>query len=170
MSKNVIDITSRLKSQKEGQAIGSDTAKVVDITEMREAMLQQDRRKVKRTILTEFIGVHAVVPGQGLVKVTLYDINETGLAFDLEMEKGEFPIGEEVAMRVYMNHQTYFPFEIKIRHVQDILDEGVRRHGCQFIAGTLNDVALHHFVKFIENVSASLRSDHGDVMVSKINS
>ena len=69
-----------------------------------------------------------------------------------------------------MNHKTYFPFEIKVRHVQDIPDEGVQRHGCQFIAGTLNDVALHHFVKFIENVSASLRSDHGDVMVSKINS
>ena len=42
------------------------------------------------------------------------------------------------------------------------------RHGAGFVVGTINDVALHHFVHFIESVSASLETDNGDVMVSSL--
>ncbi|MBK7890387.1 MAG: hypothetical protein IPJ84_05900 [Bdellovibrionales bacterium] len=42
------------------------------------------------------------------------------------------------------------------------------RHGCTFQRETVNSEALSHFVKFIETVSASLRTDHGDVMVSNV--
>jgi hypothetical protein len=49
-----------------------------------------------------------------------------------------------------------------------IEDEGVVRHGANFIKGSVNDVALHHFIKFIETVSASLKTDNGDVQVSHI--
>lgn len=166
---DVIDIRSRLKGQKQTtnqKAEGS----VVDIAEMRSEILKEDRRKVKRTILTEFISVHTVVPGMGLMKVALFNINEDGVAFDIEKARGHFQVGEEVAMRVYLNHQTYFPFVIKVRHVTEIQDEEVHRHGAEFVKDTVNDVALHHFIKFIENVSASLKHDKGDVLVSNINS
>jgi len=52
--------------------------------------------------------------------------------------------------------------------VRDVSDEGVTRHGVNFVKGTVNDQALFHFVKFIETVSASLQTDHGDVMVSNL--
>lgn len=168
---NVIDIRSRLKVQdKETQTSNNQEASVVDITEMRSELLNQDRREVRRTILTEFIAVHTVVPGMGLMKVALFNINENGLAFDVDFKKGHFQVGEEVAMRVYLNHQTYFPFIVKVKHITDVQDEEVHRHGCEFVKGTINDVALHHFVKFIENVSASLKHDKGDVIVSNLNS
>ena len=145
-------------------------ASVTDITEIRSEALKADRRNVKRTMLTEFIAVHAVIPGMGLEKVTLFDINENGISFDLPSPKGHFEAAEEVACRVYLNHQTYFPFVVKVKHVTEIKDEEVHRHGTEFIKGTINDVALHHFIKFIENVSASLKHDKGDVLVSNINS
>lgn len=168
---NVIDIRSRLKVQdKEAQTGDNKEASVVDITEIRSEVLNQDRREVRRTILTEFIAVHTVVPGMGLMKVALFNINENGLAFDVDFKKGHFQVGEEVAMRVYLNHQTYFPFVVKVKHITDVQDEEVHRHGCEFVKGTINDVALHHFVKFIENVSASLKHDKGDVIVSNLNS
>jgi hypothetical protein len=171
---NIIDIRSRLKSQKQS-AKGSEKpagneASIVDITEIRTEVLDEDRRKVRRTLLTEFIAVHTVVPGMGLMKVSLFNINDSGLAFDIDFKQGHFQVGEEVAMRVYLNHQTFFPFIVKVKHITDIQDEEVHRHGCEFIGGTINDVALHHFVKFIENVSASLKHDKGDVIVSNINS
>ena len=84
------------------------------------------------------------------------------------MEEGKFQNGEEVAFRVYMNQQTYFPFVVKVTHLREIHEEGVYRHGANFVKGTVNDVALQHFVKFIETVSASLQTDHGDVMVSNL--
>lgn len=167
---DIIDFQSRAKTKEIQKQIKSGEAHIVDIAEKRAAIQKEDRRNVKRTILTEFIAVHTVLPGLGLLKVTLYDINENGVAFDMEDARGHFSAGEEVAMRVYLNHQTYFPFVVKIKHVNHVDDEGVHRHGTEFVKGSINDVALHHFVKFIENVSAGLKHDNGDVLVSNINS
>jgi len=165
----VLDITSRLKVQNplENGKIDS-AAEIHDITHARQEMLSRDRREVKRTILSEFVGAYVVLPEKGLLKAVLYDVSENGLAFDLDLEEGGFNQGEEVAMRVYLNHSTYFPFTIHVSNCRAIEDEGVVRHGANFVKGTMNDVALHHFVKFIENVSASLKTDSGDVLVSHI--
>lgn len=138
------------------------------MTEARQEILSRDRRDVKRTILTEFVGAFVVLPEKGLLKAALYDISDNGLSFDLELMEGGFVAGEEVAMRVYLNHTTYFPFTIRISHSRAVEDEGVVRHGAGFVKGSMNDVALHHFVKFIENVSASLKTDSGDIVVSHI--
>jgi hypothetical protein len=168
---NVIDLKSRLEA-KAGKEVhtkkASAAAPVVDMTERRNEILSSERRQVRRTILAEFIGACVVVPQKGLQKVALYDISENGMAFDMDIEAGQFSNGEEVAMRVYLNHQTYFPFVLKVSNVRYIGDEGVHRHGANFVKGTLNNEALHHFVKFIETVSASLQTDHGDVMVSNL--
>lgn len=166
----LLDIGPRLGKAKNSHndLQGADGANLLDMTERRETMLKEDRRKVKRTILTEFISVHVVVPQFGLMKVALYDINKKGISFDLEEARGSFKAGEEIAMRVYLNHKTYFPFIVQVKHLTDIPDEGILRHGAEFVAGTINDIALQNFVGFLENVSASLRSDGGDVTVSKI--
>jgi hypothetical protein len=118
--------------------------------------------------LSEFIGAFALVPGKGLLKVTLHDISEGGAAFDVDLNAGHFAVGEEVAMRVYLNHQTYFPFVIRIQNIRSLPEESVFRHGANFVQGTINDEALHHFVRFIETVSASLQTDHGDIQVSNL--
>ncbi len=166
-SKNVIDIKSRRPlSSKRQDRPSSGQAPVVDMTERRKEMLVEERRQVKRTILTEFIGAFLIVPGKGLQKVALYDISEGGIAFDTEPKVGSLNLGEAVAMRVYLNQQTYFPFIVNIANVREVEEENVVRHGANFVKGTVNDVALHHFVKFIETISASLQTDHGDVMVS----
>ena len=108
------------------------------------------------------------MPRKGLLKVNLYDISEDGVAFDVVREAGHFALGEEVAMRVYLNQQTYFPFIIKIQNVRELGDEEQIRHGAGFKKDSINEDALHHFVKFIETVSASLQNDNGDIMVSSI--
>lgn len=170
-SNNVIDLKSRLQARagtENKKKKNSESAPVVDMTERRNEILSSERRTVRRTILSEFVGACIVVPQKGLQKVALYDISENGLAFDMDPELGQFTNGEEVAMRVYLNHQTFFPFIIKVANVRFINDEGVHRHGANFIKGSVNDEALHHFVKFIETVSASLHTDHGDVMVSNL--
>lgn len=171
-SKNkVIDMTARRQAQLNNNepALVNSSTPVVDMTERRNEILNQERRQVRRTILTEFIGAFAVIPNLGLVKVALYDISENGVAFDLDPEYGQFREGEEIAMRVYLNQQTYFPFVAKIKNVRVVPDEGVIRCGTHYVKGTVNDLALHHFTKFIETVSASLKRDAGDVMVSNLN-
>jgi len=170
-SGNVIDLQKH-RAKKKGKAkkasSKSNPAPIVDITEMRQEMIENEKRGVKRTLLTEFIGVHLVVPTKGLSKCALYDISENGLAFDMPVEFGQFQSGEMVAMRIYLNHETYFPFVIKINHIRFIEEEGVNRFGGAFQKDTINEVALFHFSKFIENVSAYLKTDHGDVLVSNL--
>lgn len=167
----LLDINARLNSNNSGKnnlGNGSVHSAVLDMTEARQEMISRDRREVKRTILTEFVGAFVVLPEKGLMKVALYDISENGLAFESDMLDGAFLNGEEVAMRVYLNHTTYFPFTVCISNERVIEEAGTIRHGANFVKGTVNDVALHHFVKFIETVSASLKTDHGDVLVSHI--
>lgn len=164
----VIDIVDRLKTHKKAVKVTKTQAPVSDITEARQEIIDSERRDVKRTILTEFIGAFAVLPEHGLLRVTVYDISDSGVSFDLETGKGMFPEGQEIAMRVYLNHKTYFPFIVKVNNSRFIPSEEVIRHGTSFLKGTINDVALHHFVKFIETVSASLKTDDGDIQVSNI--
>lgn len=146
----------------------SPEAPVLDMSGRREEMIDQERRKVKRTILSEFIGVHALVPQRGLISVGLFDISNEGLSFDLKADMGRFRTGDEVAMRVYLNHKTYFSFVVKIINGRALTDTAMVRHGASFVKGSVNEEALHHFVKFIETVSANLKTDTGDVTVSNL--
>jgi hypothetical protein len=180
---NVIDLSKRLKSKgktpvgKKASQNGTNpnpnkTAKtkapIVDMTERRQEIMKEDRRTVRRTILTGFIGAFVVVPQKGLLRVDLYDISENGVAFDMATEHGNFARGEEVAMRVYVSQGVYFPFVIKIQNVRELIGDGSHRHGADFLKETVNEDALYHFVRFIETVSVSLEKDLGDVMVSNL--
>lgn len=164
----VIDIVDRIKSTKRVTSTSRSKAPVMDITEVRKEMINSERRIVKRTILTEFIGAFVILPDHGLLRVSIYDISDNGVAFDIDTEKPIFKENEEVAMRVYLNHKTYFGFIVKVQNTRFVPSEGLVRTGTHFCKGTLNDVALHHFVKFIETVSASLKTDDGDIQVSNI--
>lgn len=173
MKNNLIDFVERRKSRRLDQKQRTapqnhEPSPPVDITEMRQEMIKEERREVRRTILTGFIGAFVVVPNQGLLRVDIYDISEDGVAFDMEMENGQFEKGEEVAMRVYMNQHVYFPFIVTIQNGRTLASMDCVRHGASFVKGTVNDEALYHFVKFIETVSASLERDNGDVMVSNL--
>ncbi len=140
----------------------------IDMTERRQKILSDERRRAKRTILTEFITAYIVIPQKGLQNVILYDISEQGLSFDLDIEFGVFKVQEELAMRVYLHHQTYFPFSVRVTNLRSIELEGVSRVGVRFMAGETNTLALQHFVNFIETVSLSLQSDSGDILVTNI--
>jgi len=83
------------KNSSKSMKSGGKSASIVDIGQRRQEMITADRRSVRRTILTEFIGVHAVIPGKGLQKCSLVDISEKGLAFDLEKQVGGLKEGDQ---------------------------------------------------------------------------
>ncbi len=169
MSK-VIDLMPRLKTVSNGQVTKafSPSSEIMDFDKRRQQLLYHERREVKRTILTEFVSAMVVLPEKGLLKVALYDISEEGISFDMNHGQGQFEAGEDVSMRVYLNHKTYFPISIQVKHVKDEKEEGVIRHGAFFVKGASTDAALQYFVKFIESVSQGLKKDEGDMMVPKI--
>lgn len=167
---NVLFLSRYLESNdKKIREDNGKTASIIELGKRRQEVLTEERRKVKRTILADFVSGHVVVPLRGLEKVNLHDMSNDGLSFDLEFGRGSFKKDEELAMRIYVNRETYFPFTIKVRRLQFSEDEQVYRVGASLVNGTFNERAIHHFIQFIENISMSLRTDKGDVVVSKIN-
>jgi hypothetical protein len=163
----VIDLTSRLKTVS-AQVPTRSYADVLSYEDQKKLILVHERRNIKRTILSEFISAMVVVPDKGLIRVGIYDISEHGVSFDLEMDQGSYKTGEEICMRVYLNHKTYFPINVTVKHVTNESTEGVIRHGTEFSKNAENDAALQYFVKFIETVSLALKKDEGDLMAPKI--
>ncbi|MCB0393624.1 MAG: PilZ domain-containing protein [Bdellovibrionales bacterium] len=137
---------------------------IIDITDRRQEIIRAERRRAKRTVLTQFVGAFIVLPKKGLQKVELYDIADKGVSFDIPFEVGKLDIGEEVAMRFYINQKTFFPFTIRITNCRDINEEGIFRQGSEFLRDPSNTDALNHFVKFIEAISLSLQEDSGDIV------
>jgi len=165
----VIDIVPRLKSisNETNSSFSAESAAAINFDEQRQIKLFNERREVKRTILTEFVSAMVILPEKGLLKVAIYDISEEGISFDVEAVHGQFKVDEEVAIRVYLNQKTYFPISVKVKHVVDEKVEGILRHGSVFLKGTATDAALQYFVRFIESVSQGLKKDEGDFMVPR---
>ncbi len=167
MSK-IIDLVPRLKTVNSESANSAYNAEVVDLQDKKQTILFQERRQVKRTILTEFISSMVVLPEKGLMKVEIHDISEEGISFDIDNEYGHFKIGEEISLRVYLNQKAYFPILVTVRHVTPDREEGIVRHGTVYLKSDENNVALQHFVKFVESASLGLKNDSGDLMVTRI--
>lgn len=167
MSK-IIDLVPYLKTinfeTKSSMAVDGE---VVDISKAKQTLLFHERRQVKRTLLSELVSSMVVVPEKGLLKVSLHDISEEGVAFDLDIEQGQFKIGEEISLRVYLNQKTYFPIQVVIKHVTTNNEEGLVRHGAEYLKNQDNHVALQHFVKFVESASQEIKNDSGDLMVTR---
>ena len=128
----------------------------------------KERRQVERTILSDLISGMVVLPEKGLFKVSLYDISGDGLGFTMEPNMGSFQVGEEIALRVYLNHKTYFPLHVKIKHATFDSGEETIRHGVEYMKGTASDVALQHFVNFIISLNEGLKIDDGDFIAGPV--
>ena len=168
MSK-VIDITPRLKTLNttNTQDTGSHNENLLNMQELKgkfQPILLKERRQVERTILSDLISGMLVLPEKGLYKVSLYDISGDGLSFSMEKHMGSFSVGEEIALRVYLNTKTYFPLFVKVKHATLDTQEEVVRHGVEYMKGNASDVALQHFVNFIISLNEGLQIDDGDMI------
>ncbi len=167
MSK-IIDLVPRLKTVNHDVTNSFQSAEVVNLEDKKQTILFHERRQVKRTILTELISSMVVLPEKGLMKVSIHDISEEGVSFEIDSSYGQFKLGEEISLRVYLNQKAYFPIQVNVKHVTHDPVEGVVRHGTVYMKNEENNVALQHFVKFVESASMGLKNDSGDLMVTRI--
>ncbi len=169
MSK-IIDLSQRrgkTNDPKANSVYEEATPAVLNFEEQKQKLAFKDRRAARRTMFNEMMSSMVVIPERGLLKVFLHDISEDGLAFDTTIEDGSFAVGEEFSMRIYINHKTYFPVKMTIKHCSKDFELGIIRHGATMMKDASNDVVLQYFVKFIEAAAQSMKKDSGDLMVNK---
>lgn len=168
MSK-VIDLVPRLKTVNSTNVVDTKkSAEIVNFDESKQKILFNERRQVKRTVLSDLVSSMVVIPEKGLLKVSLHDISEEGVSFELEEAQGSFKVGEEISLRVYLNQKAYFPIQVCVKHVTPVSEEGVIRHGATYLKNEDNHVALQHFIKFVESIDFNLKNDSGDLMINRI--
>lgn len=168
MSK-VIDLVPRLKTVNTADKVDHvKNAEIVNFDESKQKILFNERRQVKRTVLSDLVSSMVVIPEKGLLKVSLHDVSEEGVSFELEESQGSFKVGEEVSLRVYLNQKVYFPIQVCIKHVTPVPDEGYIRHGAVYLKNESSHVALQHFIKFVESIDFDLKNDAGDFMINRI--
>ncbi len=164
---NILRFPGSKSPTKSTEGTDQDT-QVFDVTQRIQDRQAEDRRKIKRVVLNDFISAHVYVPGRGLLKIALKDITDKGLAFEIDEKQGQFTRGENLEIRFYLNHETYFKFQVAVAHGAFSADDAIYRHGCQFVGDSLNNVALNHFVLFLQNIAASLRTDKGDRIITNL--
>lgn len=172
---NVVDL-GEFRRKKGGQKGTKPTdpsksemdASVVSMDERRKEEIASERRQLTRTVLSHFVGVFVVLPEKGLQPVSLYDVSEGGLAFDVPMELGKFEIGEPVTMRMYLSHDTYFAFTVRVANVRDVSGAGTYRHGTIMKKTEDSFQTLYFFMKFLEEVGKVARKDHGERVIGRM--
>jgi len=142
--------------------------KVVDVTHILREQGVHDRRKAQRVVFGHLIASHIVLPNFGLAQVAIRDIDEGGLAFEMDSFLGCFQKGDQLEMRFYLNGQTYFRVNVIVAYSSQDNELGLSRHGVKFTPDGLNQDALHHFIQFLRTVSVSLKTDRGERVVSNL--
>jgi hypothetical protein len=163
---DIIDLKARRKDSVDLGNEHESKTPVMDITNLRRQQIEYDRREAKRTILSGFIGASVLVQGRGLLKVSVFDISDGGISFDMHANAGHFREGEELAVRFYFSQKVYFPFFVKVSSVRVNSEEGVIRHGAQFVQERTNMMVLQQFIEFLEAVVVDLKNDNGDLFIN----
>ena len=177
MSSKVIEISKKRtlqsqKSQNTQKEPSNYKTQIIDFKTLHSQRYQpvhlKERRQVERTLLSELIKGMVIVPEKGLLEVELYDISKEGLSFNVDTIRGGFKVGEELALRVYLNRNTYFPLVVHVKHVTMDHHENVIRHGVEYTKEAQNFSSIDHFVNFVLAASEGLKIDEGDFIVGPI--
>lgn len=132
--------------------------------------ISEEKRKTRRIVMSGLMNTALVVPNGGLIRdVSLHNISETGISFDLPFNfKEAFKVKEKLTMRVYLNSEDFFDFNIVItKNIRHIPEEGICRYGCRLLPNERSEKAINSLIHFIESVSHILHKDKGEVLLYK---
>ena len=122
-----------------------------------------ERRRAPRRPVLETFACFAVIPQHGIHRLTVHDISEDGIGFDLDTDaefRTEFSVqnGDELDIRFYVNPTLYIPLVIKVTRMEDNLS--IRRVGAIFQKKNGSDYkAFLAFVTLIDRILETLRTD-----------
>lgn len=111
----------------------------------------QERRRSKRRPILDSFSLFCVVPKKGVHRLTVHDLSDLGIGFDLDIEGenfDEFPIKlkEKLEIQLYLNQSLYLNLEGNVARLED--DKGIRRVGAELT--DRSSQAYKAYVAFIQ--------------------
>lgn len=142
--------------------------RVISFNKVREAKIEEKRRKYERVLFKNILGVYCVAEGQGLKAVELVNVSQEGLSFQLPHQSKNLEnlkVGAELTFRFYFSQETYIPVHVKIQHEKDCLENGNKyfRFGCAVDQSSKSYEAYKLFVMFLSKYAETANQDKGDL-------
>lgn len=141
--------------------------KVINLSVVREAKIEERRRKYERVLFKNILGVYCVAEKNGLKAVELVDVSAEGLSFQLPHDSkhlSSFAAGKEHAFRFYFSQDSFISVPVKVQNQRPCIEEGNRfvRFGCSVDTSAQSYEAYKLFVLFLEKYAATCQQDKGD--------
>lgn len=127
-----------------------------------------ERRAAQRVVLNQSVAAYIFVNTLGLIPTQIVNIHEKGLSFEFDSKFGSFYRGEEVHIRFYLNHEAYFKIPVRIAYSSEDETRGVTRHGASFLKDSETKDTLQYFVKFLQSLELSIKTDRGERVVGHL--
>jgi len=144
------------------------SGQVINFTKVREAKIEERRRRYERILFKHILGVYCVAEGQGLKAVELVDVSTEGLSFQLPVNSKNLENlapGNELTFRFYFSQETFIPVVVKIQNERQCVEEGQRfvRFGCIVDTSCQSYDAYKLFVMFLSKYAETSHQDKGDL-------
>jgi hypothetical protein len=153
-------MSSNQNSGKEGQ--------VISFTKVREAKIEEKRRKYERILFKHILGVYCVAEGVGLKAVELVDVSPEGMSFQLPVGSKNLDVlaeGREITFRFYFSQETFLPVSVKVQNERQCIEEGQKyvRFGCTVDNTSQSYETYKLFVMFLSKYAETSQQDKGDL-------
>lgn len=153
-------MSDNTKSGKDGQ--------VISFNKVREARIEEKRRKYERVLFKHILGVYCVAEGVGLKAVELVDVSPEGLSFQLPIHSKNLDVlapGQDVVFRFYFSQDTFIPVVLRVQNERQCIEEGQKyvRFGCTVDTSSKSYETYKLFVMFLSKYAETSQQDKGDL-------
>lgn len=122
-----------------------------------------ERRRARRRPILNTFSLFVVVPKKGVHRLTIQDVSDFGIGFELDTEgedQAAFPIaaGEKLDLRFYLNTALFLPLTVEVVRLQE--RDGVRYVGAEFSDKSSRGFqALQSFLTMLDAIMDVVRLD-----------
>lgn len=150
------------------QGADDKDGQVISFTKVREAKIEEKRRKYERILFKHILGVYCVAEGVGLKAVELVDVSPEGMSFQLPINSKNLDVletGREIVFRFYFSQDTFLPVVVKIQNERQCIEDGQKfvRFGCAVDSTSQSYETYKLFVTFLSKYAATSQQDKGDL-------
>jgi hypothetical protein len=146
-----------------------EVAQVVDFEDVKQARMEEKRRKTERIFFKNLLSVYCVVGTSHMRPIEIIDVSEDGCSFQVPFDGRQpgFQNAEELTLRLYFSQDTYVPCIFRIQNARSAIVDGKRfhRYGCSVDKTVQSYPAYQQFVRFLEAYGEHAHRDKGDVSV-----
>lgn len=143
----------------------STDGKVIDFNEIRQAKIEEKRRKYERVVFKNVLGAYCAAEGDALKAVELVDLSTTGMSFQLPSTSKNLDsvkLKKEYVFRMYFSEDTYVPIHVVVQNKRPCVENGgtYYRFGCTVDTTTKGYETYSMFVQFLQKYAETAQQDN----------